>query len=469
MRIVTFFAIAILCSSLRADILILKDGTRVEGDLKHTDGGYDVTDADGKTTHVSQFDVQSIQLGKSSGSLSAMDKFESLKRSVDSMDDINKIIARFNDFIAQNKNTPAAVQAQKELAVWQQRLDQQMVKVAGKWVTSDQRDQMVAQSGDIIKQAFELMKENKLKEATPELKQAMAIDPTNPVANYLLGVLYFRDDNIQQARKSFELVHQQIPSDPATLNNLAVCAWRQNQFVVSLGFYCDAMLAMPSNKEIVNNVAEALYALKDDFKKNPTAQRASRLFITQEAQLETTMAQYGWYRWGATWLDQNQLNELKAAQKEVKDKIDRVQQEFDDTRKKIQDNDDRMVKDQDFMTDVQNSMAGYVDPNTGIALRNPYPNSYYDADREILRLQQENQQLNHQLDQYRADAKQLDASKPKPKYTGTQNLIGVEGTPKTGLIADVPAPQIPVAPASQPAPAPATAPTPAPATQQGVY
>ena len=290
MRIVILLLVAVLCSTLRADIVILKDGSRVEGELKRGDGGYDVTDADGKTTHVSQLDVQSIQLGKSSGSLSAMDKLASLKRSIESLDDPNKIVARYNDFIQQNKSTPAAADAQKELALWQQRVDQHMVKVAGKWVTADQQQEMVAQSGEIIKQAFDLMKANKLKEADPLVKQALAIDPENPVANYLQGVLLFRDEKIVPARRSFEITHNQIPSDAATLNNLGVCAWRQNQPIVSLGFYSDAMLAMPANKEIINNVAEALYALKEDFKKNPTARAASaRLFISacRRAQLDS--------------------------------------------------------------------------------------------------------------------------------------------------------------------------------------
>ena len=151
----------------------------------------------------------------------------------------------------------------------------------------------------------------------------------------------------------------------------------------------------------------------------------------------------------------------------MKDKIDKVQKEFDDAKKKIRDNEDHITKDQEYMTEVQSSTYSYTD-SSGNVIRSGYPAAYYDSSHQIDVLLTENQRLAHTLDQYRTDAKQLDASKPKPKYTGVQNLIGVEGTPKTGLIADMPTEQILVAPPST-KPAVDPAPTPATATQKGVY
>src|SRR4051812_24524552 len=150
MRIVTILIAVLCCSYVCADVVLLKDGTRVEGDLKRGDSGYDVTTSDGKVAHVNSGDIQSIQLGKSSSAGSATDKFASLKRSVEAMDDLNKIIGRYNDFIQQNKGTPAAAQAQKDLEVWQDRFDKHMVKVAGKWVTPEEQEQLVAKSSDIV-------------------------------------------------------------------------------------------------------------------------------------------------------------------------------------------------------------------------------------------------------------------------------------------------------------------------------
>lgn len=436
MRFTFILIVAILSRPVQADVVLLKDGTRVEGDVKRGEGGYDVAAADGKSTHVNSSDIQSIQLGKSTGGGSAQDKLGSLKRSVDALDDLPAIIGRYNNFIQQNKNTPAAATAEKELAVWQQRFDQHMVKVGGKWVTPEQQEQLVAQSGEVIRQAYDLIKANQLKQADPIVKRALEIDPTNPVSNYLQGLLLFRAEKIVPARKAFEVVHAQLPADGATLNNLGVIAWRQNQFINSLGFYADAMLATPANKEILSNVAEALAALKDDFRKHPTAQRASRLFVEQEARLETVMAQYGWYRWGSTWLDQTRLDELKKSEKEVKEKLDTLQKQFDDLQKKFRDNADAITRDQRIMDDIASSMT-YVDPRTGIAYRTQtYPESYREANLEMQTLQTENKSINENLGHMREAAKALEASKPKPKYTGVQNLIGVEGAPRIGVLAE---------------------------------
>src|SRR5262245_48395705 len=145
MRLAVCAILAILCVHARADVVILRDGTRVEGDLKKGDGGYDVTAANGKVTHVPTNNIKSIEIGRSTGNAAAVDRLASLKRSVESIDDLNQIISRFNAFIQQYKNTPAAAQAEKELAIWQDRLDKRLVKVGGKWVTAEQQEQLVSQ------------------------------------------------------------------------------------------------------------------------------------------------------------------------------------------------------------------------------------------------------------------------------------------------------------------------------------
>jgi tetratricopeptide (TPR) repeat protein len=321
--------------------------------------------------------------------------------------------------------------------------------------------------GETVKQAQDLMKANRLKEAEPVLKQALTIDPTNPQANYLQGVLAFRNEQLMVARRAFDSVRSAIPGDAATLNNLGVVAWRQNQFINAMNFYAEAMLAMPANKEILNNVAEALAGLKDDYKKQAPVQRASRLFIEQEARLETLMAQYGWYRWGAVWLDQKQLDELKLAEKEVKDKIGTLQKQYDDLQKKFSDNEAKVAKDVQFMNDLRMSIPTYVDSVTGQVSTPQYPVAYYEASDEINKLQADNKVISNNLASMRESAKRLEASKPKPKYTGLHQIIGVEGMPRIG--GDVSQ----AGPTTQPAPAPiATPQVPpapiAPATQPAV-
>src|SRR5436305_4867252 len=126
---------------VRADTLTLKDGSRVEGDVKRTSDGYTITTKDGKTQTVRASDVASIQPGSSdkNSAASSADRLGSLRRSVESITDVRQIIDRYKRFIDQNKGTPAAKDAEQDLAMWQDRLDRNLVKVGGKWVTQEEK------------------------------------------------------------------------------------------------------------------------------------------------------------------------------------------------------------------------------------------------------------------------------------------------------------------------------------------
>src|SRR5205814_8771044 len=109
--------------------------------------------------------------------------------------------------------------------------------VSGKWITSEERADLVAKSGDIVLQARDLMKANRVQEAEPLLQQAVEIDPKNAAAWYLSGVLYYRQDKTPLARKAFENANSALPGDAATLNNLGAIPWRQNQYSGAPNYY----------------------------------------------------------------------------------------------------------------------------------------------------------------------------------------------------------------------------------------
>jgi len=196
----------------------------------------------------------------------------------------------------------------------------------------------------------------------------------------------------------------------------------------ALNFFDQAMAAMPRNKEILNNVAEALNGLGNDVsKKNAVVVRVTRRFTEQDAQLAAVMAQFGWYRWGATWVDQMQLDRLKAAEKDIKDRIARLQKDFDQSQTRMTAIDKEIADNNQTMNDIANNSIAY-DPN-GKLYRLPYPTQYYDFQRKNTELEGEKNQLKTQLDSLRAEAKRTQAQMPAPKYNGVLSLIGIEGTP----------------------------------------
>jgi hypothetical protein len=132
MRSWIFAVAALVVLPAWGDVVRLQDGTTLDGTLKREPGGWAVTDKTGKTTHITDDKVDSIE---KTGSATAADATESklnvLRRSVENLTDIAQITDRYTKFIEQNRNTPAAATAQKELEVWQDRQSKGLVKVGG--------------------------------------------------------------------------------------------------------------------------------------------------------------------------------------------------------------------------------------------------------------------------------------------------------------------------------------------------
>jgi tetratricopeptide (TPR) repeat protein len=352
MRVHTFLLAAIMSVSpaVWADIVHLNDGSSINGDIKKAADGWFVTDARGKVRHVSTEEVRSIELAPRGDPKDvAIGRLASLRRSVEALNDPKMIIDRYEKFIEQNKESSIAPDAKKDLAEWRDRLAQRKVKVGGNWVTPEERSVMQEKALLVADQARELLKQNKLRDADAAVSRALEADPGNVSALYLKGLISYRQDQIPAARKAFEAVKEAMPDHGPALNNLAVILWRQNQQMAAIGAYFQAMQAMPLNKELLNNVAEALNALTDEQRKSPLAQKAIKLWTEQDTQLQQQMMTQGLYRWGASWVDKAQFEKLQVAEKEVKEKIAKLESEFADAQAKVETIDAQARQNRDAM------------------------------------------------------------------------------------------------------------------------
>jgi tetratricopeptide (TPR) repeat protein len=419
----------LLGSPALAELIHLHDGTTIEGDIKRAADGWYVTDSSGKTTHVTSDRVKSIELtAKGNPKDLAAGRLASLRRSVEALPDIKLVITRYEQFLEQNKDTPAAADARKDLAQWKDRLSKGMVKVGTKWVLPEERAEMQEKALAVVAQARDLLKQNKLREADAAVQKALEADPTNVSALYLRGLILYRQDQVQPARKAFEAIKEQMPDHGPALNNLAVVLWRQNQHMAAMTTYLQAMQAMPLNKEVLNNVAEALNALPEDQRKAPIVQKVFRLWQEQDAQLQQQLMPLGWYRWGATWVDKAQFDKLQAVEKEVREKIAKLETDFADAQQKINTIDSQKQQNQLAIQYMDQSRFA-TDPQTGRQIVYPLPPQYWDYVRANQRLDVQRAETVSLLDTLRAKAQAVKRELPVPKYTGAQLLIGVEGTP----------------------------------------
>src|SRR4051812_36340214 len=122
----------------RADVVVLSNGQRLEGDLERTADGYNVTATDGKTTKVAASQIKSVEIKPQATPEDARKRLESLRKSAERMTDVKLIVARYNEFLTRFAGTDAADEALADLKVWEQRQARHMTKATGKWVTPEE-------------------------------------------------------------------------------------------------------------------------------------------------------------------------------------------------------------------------------------------------------------------------------------------------------------------------------------------
>lgn len=446
---VAILAAALACAS--ADVLTKTDGTRLEGDIKREGDVWVVTQPDGKRITVKPSEVRGIELSGKPGA-SAESGLASLRRSAETQTDPARMVERYKQFIEMNKGTPAAEEAVLELATWETRLAQGMRKIGGEWVSAAEANAMRAAATDTAIRAISDLRESRLAAAEDAISQSLAADPANPTALYLRGVILYRQDKLPDARKSFEAALDHAPGHGPTLGNLAVTAFRLSQWNLALNSYDQALVAMPLERGLLNNVAEALQSLPDNQKNTPLAKRVQRKFDEQDTLLAQRLAQLAppqgpLFRWGATWVNKTQLDELKALEAKTKSDLDLLAGQYDQLARRLESIDNQIRQNTDDMRRLE--AQSYGTDNNGNTIRFALPQVYYTLRQQTETLRGERQQIEGQQAQLRTRARELQKSAPVPKYTGLQQLYAAEAAPILTPPAPTPTPT-PTTPATPP-------------------
>jgi len=435
--LLTLLIVFLVPTTLLADAIVLKDGTRVEGDLKRVGDHWLITGADGKVNKVPVSNVKAIEMGSVGGSGggngtaapgNAEAGLASLRRSVEVLSDINQIIERFERFVSTTKDQAVLAEANKDLATWRQRREQGYIKQGANWVTPEEADKLRTKSLSTAAAARDQFRAGRVQEAESLLQQALNEDPTNPAGLYLRGVMLYRADKLVDARKAFEEVNRQLQQHAPTLNNLAVIGARQNQHGPALTIYDQAMQAQPVNKFILDNVADELGTMPEEARKGKAVERVIRRFTEQDLILQQQLGPQGWFRWGSTWVNQKQLDELKVAEKEVNAQIAALESEFESNKQRVGEIENRIRSNEQQMRDMEGYRRSFRDKDGRVTFL-PLPEAYYDLKRENQNLHDEQGRLQERFNQLREQARRTKQQLPTPKFTGVQQIVGVEGTP----------------------------------------
>lgn len=429
----------------QAGAVVKTDGTRVEGQVSREEEGWVVTGKDGVQTTIATNEVKSVEVGGKPDP-KAESGLASLRRSTEALGDPKRAVERYKQFVATYRDSAAAAEGQLDLALWQERLDKGLARIMGKWVTPAEAAVLRAGATDQAKAAIEALRQSKMNDAGDLLAAALAADPKNPTALYVKGVLSYRQDKLQDARRAFEASLESATSYGPSLNNVAVTAFRMNQYPLALNFYDQALVAMPLERGLLNNVAEALEALPDNVRNTAIAKRVKRKFDEQDTLLAQRLAQQGLFRWGATWVDRAQLDDVRAAEQKTKATLDRLAGQYQALADKIIHLEGQIAANQRDMS-IMESQTLRSDGKGGV-YQFPLPAAYYTlksmtdgyiADREAALQQQAS---------IRSQARAAQKETPAPKYTGIQQIFAAEAAP------------VPAAPPGSAPPSPPSGPSP---------
>ncbi len=463
-----------------ADVVHLNSGARLEGKLTRADDGWVLTLDNGIEMPIPPEQIKRIELtprggDAPGGEATAQSRLNSLKKSVEALTDPRVAVERYEAFIRQYETTEAARAAREELARWRQRVEQGLVKQGDQWVTPARAGELQIEATAQSAKARLLMKAGQDGQALEVVQEALARDPGNVSALYLLGILRYRAEDTNAAKRAWEAVASQVPNHGPTLNNLAVVNWRQNRLMDALGFYDQAMSAQPADLIILSNVAEALNALPKDLRDGAVAQRVYRKYVEQDQVLQKRMAEQGLYRWGNQYVTREERERIEAQQKEIQGQLDVLARRFDELEGRIREID--VQGEQNDRTLRQLEASSWQRTWDGRLVRVPLPAVYFEIQRDNERLKQQRTQSVSELDRLRRQARELQQQLPRGQFTSVQQLIGVEGTPAvvpetapaasggmdaaspadqaTTVAVDADAVQISVGPSTQPATQPA--------------
>jgi hypothetical protein len=213
------------------------------------------------------------------------------------------------------------------------------------------------------------------------------------------------------------------------------------------------MTTEPENRQILDNVAEALELLDEKAAQSRQAEEVRQLFLSQDAALRQAMAERGLYRWGSTWVNRTQLDELEAMEQQIQQKVAELAREHNKIENEVASIELKHKVNEDV---IQRMEANRTVVRDGKIYQLPLPPEYYDVLAEQRDLVVQRDALLREMTALETQAQQERGRFPTPPYKGHLEPIGEDGVPVR--LPPQGSPGAATGPATQPAPAEGEAP-----------
>jgi tetratricopeptide (TPR) repeat protein len=316
----------IACAAVRADVLELRDGTKVTGKFAWRGDIAEMTADNGATWEVPKAEVARVTItGTASPADAAKAEWDFENARIATLDDLNAILMLHEKFLSKFGNEPIADTAKSSLAKYQALQGKDAVKFRGRWMPAADVAALKQTWDDQALPALRHYSAGDFKNAITDANAALKADATNPVALTILGLAQFRVKNVTGAAAAFKTILETDPADVVALNNLAVTAWPQN-FRQAFVYYAKAITAAPGNRLLMDNIAEALNA--QGKQGDSLATQLYGLWKKNEPAVEAQLAPQGLSRWGAVWVDSRQRQTLDTVISQNQASLRSAQQAF---------------------------------------------------------------------------------------------------------------------------------------------
>lgn len=271
--------VLLLCGPAGADVLMLRDGTSVEGSVIKFGQEYRVKLKDGTTRTIPQSLVASIEHGPADPSRAA---FSAAKSRAETVDEPVRAVNIWERFIDDFPDSSQISAARGELEKWKNLQADQAERINGRWVGGDERRRILAEVNKLCTEARSQL-DNQMLQAIDKYDRALKLYPNCYEANFALGYCYLQKGtavingagnpaDLDKAIKSLEAAVRLRPNSASALSNLAVGYSIRNVHDKAVQYAYQAVRIV-DNKQTVENLVNILVHAPDALKQNNLAVR----------------------------------------------------------------------------------------------------------------------------------------------------------------------------------------------------
>ena len=278
--------------SVRADQLILNDGTVLEGTILSQGEKYWVKSAEGSSQVIPKSDVKKYVKGSGAPVVSGKGATPStpggatpvtpavsadiaaVKRRAEAVEVPLTAVTIWLKFTESKPAAADLATAKTEMEKWQKLANDGAEKINGKWLSGEPLKELHTKVRDKLRQAAEDMQSEKMLQALKTLDEVRRMYPNSFEANFYTGYLTLLEHKDNDAIAYLEQAVKLRPNDPAACNNLGIALFATRKDLVRGIVLMHHSVEVEDSENAVHNLVMSLGLSPKEMQYNPKVRPA---------------------------------------------------------------------------------------------------------------------------------------------------------------------------------------------------